>query len=259
MAIQRFSGIVMSQRDYRERDLLVKILTKPAGPVMFLVRGAKRPQAKLAAAVQPLTAGQFQGSIHSSGLSYLTSVDHYRMYTHTTMDLLANAYATYLLALIDVAFDDNQALGDWYSQVEAALNLIEAGRDPQIIVNVMEIRLLARFGVAPVWDRCVICGRSDLAMSFSEELGGMLCANHVVRDPHCLHLRQKTAAYLALLSRIDLRRVGDVDVDERTKAGLRKVIDTIYDDEVGLRLKSKRYLQQMHLWDRRLKLNPPKN
>lgn len=259
MAIQRFSGIVMSQSDYREHDLLVKILTKPAGPVMFLVRGAKRPRAKMAAAVQPLTVGQYQGSIRSTGLSYLISADHYRFYQHTASNLLANAYATYLLALVDVAFDDRQSIGGWYSQVEAALNLIEAGRDPQIIVNVMEIRLLGRFGVKPVWNGCVICGRSDLPMSFSEEYGGMLCSNHMMRDPHCLRLRQKTAAYLALLSRIDLRRVGDVDVDEDTKASLRLVIDTIYDDEVGLRLKSKRYIQQMHLWDRQLKLNPPKN
>lgn len=259
MPIQRLSGIIMSQRAYREHDLLVKILTKQAGPVMFLARGAKRPRAKLAGAVQPLCHGQYLGSIHSHGLSYLTAVDHYQMYRHIADDLLVNAYATYLLALVDVAFDDRQVLGGWYDQVKAALELMEKGRDPQIIVNVMEIRLLGRFGLAPVWDRCVICGRSDLAMAFSEEFGGMLCANHWSQDPRCLHLRQKTAAYLALLARIDLRRVDAIDVDSWTKADLRQLIDTIYDDEAGLHLKSKRYIQQMHEWDRRLKLNPCKN
>ena len=37
-----FRGIIMFRRDYRERDLLVKILTDKIGPAMFFVKGAKK-------------------------------------------------------------------------------------------------------------------------------------------------------------------------------------------------------------------------
>lgn len=39
---ERFNGIIMYRRDYRERDLLVKILTDRVGKTMFLVKNAKK-------------------------------------------------------------------------------------------------------------------------------------------------------------------------------------------------------------------------
>mgnify|MGYP003559560444 CR=1 FL=1 len=37
----QFTGIIMYRQDYRERDLLVKMLTDKIGPAMFFVKNAK--------------------------------------------------------------------------------------------------------------------------------------------------------------------------------------------------------------------------
>ena len=66
------------------------------------------------------------------------------------------------MALVDSAFNDGRSIGGWFEQVAAALDLIEKGLDEQIITNIIETQLLVAFGVAPVWDRCVVCGRNDL-------------------------------------------------------------------------------------------------
>ena len=45
MAIQQgveFDGIVVSRRDYKERDMLVKILTDKYGFKTFFIRGARK-------------------------------------------------------------------------------------------------------------------------------------------------------------------------------------------------------------------------
>ena len=42
---EEFSGIVVSKRDYKERDLLVKILTNRYGYKTFYIRGAKISEA----------------------------------------------------------------------------------------------------------------------------------------------------------------------------------------------------------------------
>lgn len=253
--VSRFNGLIMSQRDYRERDLLVKILTDQNGPLMFLARGAKRPKAKMAAAVLPFAHGNYLGIVNPDRLSLLTSANQVTQFQHIAENLDANAYATYLLELVDAAFADGHSIGKWFDQVTAALKLMDQGLDPQIIVNVLEIQLLGQFGVQPTWDRCVICGRSDLPMDYSEDNGGMLCLNHYHLDPYRIHLDQRTTGYLQLLSTVDLTKVESINVSDYIKHRLRKLIDTIYNNQVGLHLKSKSFINQMHSWDARLKLN----
>ena len=122
-----FEGVIMYRRDYRERDLLVKILTDRRGPLMFFVRGAKRKGFKLASDILPFTYGSYVGMLADEGLSYIVSAQETHHLTGIGADLNRNAYATYLLELVDQAFEEGRALGGWYKQVMAALNLINTG------------------------------------------------------------------------------------------------------------------------------------
>lgn len=249
---ESFNGIIMSRRDYREHDLLVKILTDSMGPLMFLVRGAKRSRSKLAAAVLPFSYGQYVGMLDTQRLSYLLTVKELHQWSQIGNDIDRNAYATYLLELVDRAFQEGQAIGAWYEQIARALALINAGRDPQIITNVLEVQLLGRFGVAPQWQHCVICGRQNGSFDYSEAYGGLLCADHWENDPHRLHLGTKTVSYLQLFATLNLQKVEQVNVQPLVKRNLRWALDKIYNDQVGLSLKSKHFIDSMNSWDQDL-------
>ncbi|KRN58823.1 DNA repair protein RecO [Limosilactobacillus secaliphilus] len=249
---ESFAGIIMSRRDYREHDLLVKILTDSMGPLMFLVRGAKRSRSKLAAAVLPFSYGQYVGMLDPQRLSYLITVKELHQWDRIGADIDRNAYATYLLELVDHAFQEGQSIGAWYQQVERALALINAGRDPQVITNVLEVQLLGRFGVAPQWQHCVVCKRQQGPFDYSEAYGGLLCADHWELDPHRLHLGSKTVAYLQLFSTLNLQKVDQVNVRPLVKRNLRWALDKIYNDQVGLFLKSKHFIDSMNSWDQDL-------
>lgn len=252
---EKFSAIVIRRRDYREHDLLVKMLTDKLGPAMFLVRGAKRPRSKKAMAVLPFSYGQFVGWLAPQKLCYIVSVQETHQWMQMGDDLLRNAYATYLLDLVDHAFDEGVPMGAWYGQIFRALEMMNEGYDPQIMTNVLEVQLLAHFGVAPRWDACVVCGQQTRLMDYSEEYGGLLCMNHFDLDPHRLHLDQRTVAYLRLFASLDLRKVDQVNVAPLVKRNLRWALDKIYNDQVGLRLKSKEFIDSMSKWDHDLGLD----
>ncbi|MDM8259044.1 DNA repair protein RecO [Limosilactobacillus vaginalis] len=248
-----FRGIIMFRRDYRERDLLVKILTDKIGPAMFFVKGAKKRGFRLAADILPFTHGEYIGSLTDNGLSFINTASDTSQYRSIASDISKNAYATYILALVDSAFQDGQGIGDWFNQVAAALDLINSGLDEQVIANVIETQLLVRFGVAPTWDRCVICGRDDLPLDFSEQYGGMLCRNHWHLDERRLHLDQRTVYYLQRFSTLNLQRLNSIKINSTTKRRLQFVLDSLYDNEVGLNLKSKKFIRQMGQWEEKLK------
>lgn len=237
-----FRGIVMYRRDYRERDLLVQILTDRYAAKMFMVRGAKKPGFKMQTAILPFTFANYIGAINSQGLSYLSSTKSTKLYQNISQDIVAQAYAAYLLTLTAAAFDEGHPLGQYFDLVQSALAKMDSGTDPQLLTNLVEIKLLGQFGVAPHLQDCLICQRQDLPMDYSEQYGGLLCRNHWSMDSHRLHALPKTVALMQGLARIMPQQLGTVDLSPRTKKDLQRILDKIYQDQVGLQLKSKKYL-----------------
>ena len=248
-----FQGIIMNRRSYRERDMLVKILTNQRGPVMFFVRGAQRKGFKMAADILPFTHGQYVGLFNDDGLSYIVSAGETHQYQGIVNDFDRNAYATYLLDLVNQAFKEGVGIGGWYQQISTALDLINQGRDPQIITNVLEVQLLNLLGIAPQWDRCVICGNDQGPFDYSESYGGILCRQHWALDEHRFRLDQRTISYLRLFAHLNLAKVGQVSVADPIRKQLTWALDKIYDDQIGMRLKSKRFLREMDHWTAELK------
>ncbi|WP_270331085.1 DNA repair protein RecO [Lapidilactobacillus dextrinicus] len=240
-----FRGIVMYRRDYRERDLLVQILTDKYAAKMFMVRGAKKQGFKLQTAILPLTFADYIGAINTQGLSYISATKSTNLYTTISADIVLQAYAAYLLTLVAAAFDEGKPLGQYFDLVKTALDKMNGGTDPQLLTNLVEIKLLNQFGVAPHLQDCVICQRTDLPMDYSEQYGGLLCQNHWHQDQHRLHAQPKTIALMQGLARIMPQQLGTINLSVRTKKDLQRILDKIYQDQVGLQLKSKKYLDEM--------------
>ncbi|WP_155287203.1 DNA repair protein RecO [Lacticaseibacillus zhaodongensis] len=245
-APQDFKGIVLSRYNYKESDLLVKILTREFGKRMFLFRRARKPGFKMAVGVMPFTASNYVGVIRSSGLSYVNTLRGSEEFSNISADIERNAYATYVLALIDLAFSDNVAVPQWYDFAETALRRIDSGADPQIISNIAEVQLLTAFGVGPHWQNCVVCGRSDLPLDFSDSYGGLLCQNHWGLDEHRYHASQKAIYLLRQFSVVKLEQLGNIKVSPTTKHELRSCLDRIYDDLVGVTPRAKRFLDELN-------------
>jgi DNA repair protein RecO (recombination protein O) len=246
-APEDFRGLIIARYNYRESDMLVKMLTDRFGKRMFLFRRARKPGFRMTAAILPFTVSDFVGTIASgSGLSYVNTVRGTVQFKQISSDLELNAYTSYILALVDLAFDEDQALPQWFAFTEQALKLIDSGTDPQIVTNIAEIQLLPSFGVGPNWRGCSVCGRSDLPLDFSDKYGGLLCSNHWELDPRRYHASQRCVYYLRLFSQTDLLQLGKVSVREDTRRELRNVIDRIYDGLVGIQPKAKRFLDELN-------------
>lgn len=244
-----FHGIVMYQKEYRERDMLVKFFTQEAGKRMFFIRGAKKRGFKMAADLLPFTYGEYVGDLREPGLSYINAAKETTNFIHISEDIIKNAYATYMMSLLDMAIPDNQLLGGWYPRLFHGLSLINDGLDEAIITNIFEVQMMSLFGVKPNLRNCVICGREDLPFDYSESYGGLLCQNHWHLDANRLDLDQRTIYYLRQFSAIDLTKLKTISVRAETKKNLRRALDMIYADTIGVYPRSKRFLDQMMTWD----------
>ncbi|RXI22203.1 DNA repair protein RecO [Pediococcus pentosaceus] len=244
-----FNGIVMFERSHRENDLLVKFLTKEHGKRMFFIRNAKKVDFKLRSAILPFSHGQYTGLIRSNGLSYINAALDVQQFENIFQDITLNAYATFVLNLVDAAFDDNVKITSWFERINRALILIDAGNDAEIITDLIQIQLLNSFGISITWDHCVICGRTDFPLDYSEAFGGMLCQSHWERDEHRWHLKPKSARIIGILSAVSIFKLGQISISKETKQEIWNLTADIYKNQVGINLKSRSFIDQMKKWE----------
>jgi len=241
-------GIVLSKRIYKERDYLVKIFLEDYGKMMFYVRGSKNPNFPLRNVIQPFTQAVFIVDIRKEGLSFIRDAKQLEPNKSLQLDIFKNAYATYICGLIDASFQDKVPSPPLFNQLSTGLLKIDQDYDSEVITNVFEIKLLHNFGVMPEFQQCVICGKTKGVFDYSSKFHGILCQEHFYEDERRLHAAPRAIYLIRQFSIVNLDQLGSISVKEETKAEIRYVIDTIYDELVGVRLKSKSFIEQMDKW-----------
>lgn len=251
--LEEVEGIVLYNRKHRERDFLVKIFTQRFGKIMFFVRGSKKQQGSLFQSIQPFSTGTYIADIRENGLSFLRGSKNIENSRDLQTDIFKNAYATYICALADAAVEDRTVHPSLFALVSQSLHLINEGYEPEVIANIIETKLLEIFGVAPNFLACGVCQKTKGSFDFSDKFHGILCSEHFFEDPRRLHLDPKAVHLVRLYSVIKLDKIGDVSIKPETQNEIKRLLDHLYDQSVGLRLKSKKFIDNLYKWEDYLK------
>lgn len=244
-----FDAIIISIRKHKEKDALVKLFTLEHGKRMFFVRNHFKPNHPLKSALLPFTYSTFEGNVSDNGLSFLKEYKDSQVFRHIHEDIYLNAYATYLTNLCDAAIEDRIEDRDLFSLLLQSLEAMNSGVDPEIIVNIFEMNLLQYFGVHPHLSSCRICGSQKEPFDFSARFSGVICANHFHEDPNRLHINPAAIYFARLFLKLRPEQVNDISIREDNKRAIRLFIDFLYDEYVGIRLKSKSYIDRMYEWE----------
>lgn len=256
--LEEVHGIVLSVRRHRERDYLVKLFTREYGKLMFFVRGTKNPNNQLKPAIQPFTQATYIADIREQGLSFIRDVKLVSPFSSIQQDIFMNAYATYILQLADAALEDKQADVNVFEQLVRGLEAIDEGLDAEVIMNIFEIRFLRQFGVMPELRGCVVCGMTEGAFDYSSLHHGLLCPEHYFEDERRYHASPKAIHFIRLFSVVSFDKIKSISITDETKKEIRAVIDQLYDEMVGIKLKSRRFIDSMKQWENMLKPAPDK-
>ncbi|KAB2333903.1 DNA repair protein RecO [Bacillus mesophilum] len=250
--LEKCEGIVIRTANYGESNKIVTLYTREWGKVGMMARGAKKPNSRLSAVTQPFTYGYFLMQ-RGSGLGTMQQGEMISSMRSIKEDIFLTAYAAYIVELLDRSVEDRKPNPFLFELLFQSLNLINEGYDPDIIMNIFEMKMLNTLGLYPVLNQCAVCGSTDGHFSFSIREGGLICHRCLEKDPYHYKLSPAAVRLLRVFYYFDLSRLGDISVKEETKAELKKIITAYYDENSGLNLKSKKFLNQMEKFDGFLK------
>ncbi|HHF7010892.1 DNA repair protein RecO [Streptococcus mutans] len=251
MQTKETRGLVLYNRQFREDDKLVKIFTETSGKHMFFVRHATN--SKLSSVIQPLILADFILKINNHGLSYIEDYKGVSLFKEINADIYKLAYATYLVSLADAAISDAVYDAPLFAFLIKTLELMDEGLDYEILTNIFEIQILDRFGVQLNFHDCVFCHRVGLAFDFSHRYSGLLCPEHYEKDLYRSHLDPNVPYLLNQFQTLHFDSLKTISVKPDMKQKLRKFIDEVYEDYIGLRLKSKKFIDDLDHWGQVMK------
>jgi DNA repair protein RecO (recombination protein O) len=242
--LQKCEGIVIRSTDYGESNKVVTLYTRELGKVGVMARGAKKPNSRLSAITQLFTHGYFLMQ-KGSGLGSLQQGEIISSLRSIREDIFLTAYSSYIVELTDKSTEDRKSNPYLFELLYQTLNYINEGYDPDVLMNIFELKILNVLGLHPILNQCTICGSTDGNFSFSIREGGLLCHRCLDKDPYHLKITPATVKLLRIFYYFDLNRLGTISIKDETKAELRKIIWTYYDDYSGLHLKTKKFLNSI--------------
>jgi DNA repair protein RecO (recombination protein O) len=242
--LQKCEGIVIRTTDYGESNKIVTIYTREWGKVGVMARGAKKPNSRLSSITQLFTHGYFLVQ-RGTGLGSVQQGEIITSFRSIGEDIFLTAYASYIVELTDKCTDDKKPNPFHFELLYQTLNYMNEGYEPDVLMNIYEMKMLNVMGLYPILNKCSVCGSTDGHFSFSITEGGFICHRCLGKDPYHLKLTPAAVKLLRLFYYFDLSRLGNISVKEETKAELKRVITAYYDEYSGLYLKTKKFLNSM--------------
>ncbi|KXH87412.1 DNA repair protein RecO [Sporosarcina sp. HYO08] len=242
--LHKWEGIILRSMPYGESNKIVTIFTEEAGKLTAMARGAKKPASRLASITQPFTYGAFLLRT-GKGMGTLEQGEQLQSMRHIREDLEATAYASYIIELIDRCTENNERYPGVYQLLLEALHAINEEYDPEAIALFVEWKMLPVAGIHPVLHQCASCGATEGEFAFSFQEIGFLCHRCFHVDPYLIRISPTQLKLIRTFYTVPINRVGKLTLKKPTKQFMKKLVRTIYDEQVGLRLKSRSFLDQL--------------
>jgi DNA repair protein RecO (recombination protein O) len=246
MSLQTIEGIVIRAIDYGETHKILTLYTTTHGKISCMVRGVKKPQSRLSALAHVFTHATFFIVFGRQGMGRIEQGEVIKSYRSIREDLMATAYATYAVELLDRASEGLDPSFSLFRILQATLDQIGNGQDPEIVCRIVETKSLQLQGVEPILSHCVRCGRQERSyhvISLAE--GGVICSNCAIFDKSGIIIDEKTWKLLILFRQVDLSRLGNVSIRPHVRQELQQILWYFIEQHAGIHIRSRRFLEQM--------------
>jgi DNA repair protein RecO (recombination protein O) len=249
--LNRVEAVVIRTLDYGESHKIVVLLSRQAGKISVMARGARKTRSRLTAVTQMFTYGEYTYFQSAHGqMGTLNDGEILESHHPLRTDLQKSAHAAYYAEMVDRLIGDREGSGFLFSQLLAALQALEQGKDAQIVTHLFELRMLDEAGYSLSLDRCASCGGEADQPILHAASGGSVCSlcSPAIREG-LMPLSDKTFRLLQLMQKLDLRKLGNVQVSAGTKEELKRTLRRFMDWHVPVSWKSRAFLEQMEKYE----------
>jgi len=234
-------GIVIGEMPYQENSKILKVFTRDLGIISIISKGCKKPKSSLHEASNKLVLANFNISYKENGLSTLISADIINLFKNIVMDykdIDKKMYSFYTVDLIVQVINhmqiDNEHDDHIYDMLISSLNKIDEGIKPNLIYDIVRLKMLDYLGVKPSLDSCNNCDSTDI-ITFDYHSFGYICRKCYTNEKI---YSSDSIRMLKMLYLVDIDRIKNLEVDNLISEDIEEFLDMYYIENTGIYLKS---------------------
>lgn len=195
-------GIILRQRDYKDNDMILTILSKEFGRISLIAKGVKKAASKNASSVMPFTKSIFYFNHHeNSELHTMQKAESKKMYHHLYDHLEKQLIAELLCEICSkVEYDSYDEL---YELLDSSLYHLDVEDNDFGVLAFFVAKMNILLGINPNVDGCIFCGSTHQIAGISIYDGGFVCANCFDSVKH-QHMRVDRLRYFRLFHKAGL-------------------------------------------------------
>lgn len=174
--MEKASGIVIKRVKLNDNDLIITIFTREKGKIQAVAKGARKTKSQFLGTTQLFCYCNF---VYYPGktLAYINQTELIESFYQLRDDLIKLTIATYLIEVINLAYEEHQKDERVLSLLLHSLQLVNSSKaeDAKTILLGYQLKLMGFMGYAPQLNHCIKCDKTHEEYFFSKKLGGLIC------------------------------------------------------------------------------------
>jgi DNA repair protein RecO (recombination protein O) len=247
MSIHRTEAIVLRRRDFRETSLIADFYSRDFGKISGLLKGIRTEPAKFASNLEPFSHNEiiFYRKRNSS-LHLVSQADKKNNFDAIRQSMVKIGICGIMMELLSVVMAQEEANAEVFDLTLNCLQELGATNNPDKVVTIFKIKMLALSGFKPHFDSCISCGNRILGESrFSLSLGGLLCSKCQSRDRSSRSIFRGTVASILHIERNDFKSNLNLGMNPQIKKELEVILNAFLNFHLERELKSQRVLNSL--------------
>ncbi len=247
MSIHRTQALVLNKRDFRETSIIADFYTRDFGKLSGLLKGIRTEPAKFASNLEPFSLNEiiFYRKRNSS-LHLVTQADKRNNFDSIRQSIVKVGMASLTMELLGAIMAQEDKNEEVFDLSLTCLTELQATNNPDKVMTIFKIKMLALSGFKPHFDSCVSCGNKILGQSkFSLALGGLLCAGCYQKDPARRSIFRGTVASILHIERNDIKTNLNLGMNPQIKKELELILNAFLNFHLERELKSQRVLNKL--------------
>lgn len=244
MPIHQTPAIVLKKFDFRETSLIVHFYTRDFGKLSGILKGIRKEPAKFASTVELFSYNDivFYKSRNSS-LHLVSQCDLKDNYTLVRQNMFKIGAASLIIELIDILMHEEDKNEEIFNLGLVTLKELEMTDNPEKIMTIFKIKILALSGFKPNFDSCVSCNSKVIDQTkFSLKLGGLLCMRCYGKDFNTRSIFRGTIASILHIQRNDFKTNLNLGLNPQIKKELELILNAFLRFHLEKDIKSEKVL-----------------
>ena len=239
--IAKYEGIILTDTPYGDTSKIVNIYTREKGLIGVMCNNVKSMKNPLRTKTLKFTYGYFHINYNEKKLSKLVDVDIIDNLKEIRTDIEKISYLNYLsdLTYQVIKQNDDEKIFDIFINT---IKKINEGKNPAILTNILELKLLDYLGVGLNLDSCIRCGNKHNIVTLDPDEGGYICkdcyTNEKIISPKAIKL-------IRMYYLIEIESISDINIKKDIADEIYYFLDKYYERYTGLYLKSKDFLKKI--------------